>query len=72
MEAMRLNQQMLQENQNKVNQMRRQRDDEHAKIQEAIYLSKREEAKQMQNKQRKHIIYSQVNQDNVNKSAMIK
>ena len=36
---------MMEDNQNKINQMRRIRENEKQKIQEAIYLSKKEEAK---------------------------
>ena len=44
-ENMRMNQMVQQDNQMKINQMRKQRDMERQKIQEAIYLSKKEEAK---------------------------
>jgi hypothetical protein len=37
---------MEEENQQRVNQMRREREIERQKIQEAIYLSKKEEVKQ--------------------------
>jgi hypothetical protein len=41
-----MNQMMQEETQNRVNQMRKDRDVERQKIQEAIYLSKKEEVKQ--------------------------
>lgn len=46
MESLRMNQMMQEDNQNKINQMRKQREFERQKIQEAIYLSKKEEVKQ--------------------------
>ncbi len=46
MEQMRINQMMQEETQQRVNQMRKQREIERQKIQEAIYLSKKEEVKQ--------------------------
>lgn len=46
LDQMRVNQMMQEENQNKINAMRKQREMERQKIQEAIYLSKKEEAKQ--------------------------
>ena len=57
---------IAEENSQKVNNLRRQRGQEKAKIQEAIFLSKKEEAKQakmqmLQNKQRKNMLYSQIN-----------
>lgn len=45
MEQFRINQMMQEDHQNRVNQMRKQRDMERQKIQEAIYLSKKEEVK---------------------------
>lgn len=62
-EQMRMNQMVLEDNQTKINQIRRQRDLEKQKISEAIYLSKKEEAKQakmimLQNKQRKNIVFN--------------
>jgi Txe/YoeB family toxin of Txe-Axe toxin-antitoxin module len=45
MEQLRVNQMMQDENQMRINQMRKQRDMERQKIQEAIYLSKKEEVK---------------------------
>ena len=38
---------VMQENQQKINEARKQRENEKSKIQEAIYLSKKEEAKQL-------------------------
>lgn len=60
---MRMNQMMIEDNQMKINHMRKQREQEKQKIQEAIFLSKREEAKQgkivaLQNKQKKDIFFS--------------
>ena len=57
--------------------MRKQRDNERQKIQEAIYLSKKEEVKQqrfiqVQNKQRKQIYFSHAAQDAAVKNQMIK
>jgi hypothetical protein len=46
MESLRINQMMQEDNQQKINHMRRQREIERQKIQEAIYLSKKEEVKQ--------------------------
>jgi hypothetical protein len=46
MEQLRVRQMMEEENQQRVNQMRREREIERQKIQEAIYLSKKEEVKQ--------------------------
>jgi hypothetical protein len=44
---MRMNQMVQEENQSKIMQMRKQKEAERQKIQEAIYLSKKEEAKQL-------------------------
>lgn len=72
-----MQQMMQEEQQNKINQMRKQREIERQKIQEAIYLSKKEEVKQQRviqihNKQRKHVFYSQAAQDAQIKNQMIK
>ena len=50
---------------------------EKQKIQEAIYLSKKEEVKQQkylqaQNKHRSNIFYNQLSEENSNKQSMIK
>jgi hypothetical protein len=63
MEALRMNQMMQEDTQNRVNQMRKEREIERQKIQEAIYLSKKEEVKQqrviqLQNKQRKNVFFT--------------
>ena len=57
--------------------MRKQRDMERQKIQEAIYLSKKEEVKQqrfvqVQNKQRKNVFFNQAATDAAMKNQMIK
>ena len=77
MDQLRMNQMVQEENQKKINHMRAQRDMERQKIQEAIYLSKKEEVKQQKyiqvaNKQRKHVFYSQAAQDAAAKNQMIK
>lgn len=63
MEQLRINQMMQEETQQRVNQMRKEREIERQKIQEAIYLSKKEEVKQqrviqIQNKQRKNVFFT--------------
>jgi hypothetical protein len=63
MEQLRINQMMQEETQNRVNHMRKEREIERQKIQEAIYLSKKEEVKQqrviqIQNKQRKNVFFT--------------
>jgi hypothetical protein len=63
MEQLRMNQMVQEETQQRVNQMRREREIERQKIQEAIYLSKKEEVKQqrviqIQNKQRKNVFFT--------------
>jgi hypothetical protein len=68
---------MQEENQSRINQVRRQKEVERQKIQEAIYLSKKEEVKQQrfiqhQNKQRKEIFFSQQAQDAAVKNTMVK
>ena len=52
--------------------MRKQRINERQKIQEAIYLSKKEEVKQQKyqeahNRQRKNFFFDQMSQENANK-----
>jgi hypothetical protein len=68
---------MQEENSNKINAMRKQREMERQKIQEAIYLSKKEEAKQLkymqaQNRQRKNIFYEQQSNENAERNNLIK
>ena len=46
LDLLRMNQMVQEDNQNKINQMRTERENERQKIQEAIYLSKKEEVKQ--------------------------
>ena len=46
LDLLRMNQMVQEDNQNKINQMRKERENERQKIQEAIYLSKKEEVKQ--------------------------
>ena len=70
---MQYEQMMKEENQNKINDMRRQRQMEKAKIQEAIFLSKKEEAKQlkmvqMQNKQKQNYYFNQIGKQNEHKN----
>jgi hypothetical protein len=46
MEQLRMNQMVQEDQQQRINQMRREKEIERQKIQEAIYLSKKEEVKQ--------------------------
>ena len=46
LDLLRMNQMVQEDNQNKINQMRKERENERQQIQEAIYLSKKEEVKQ--------------------------
>ena len=46
LDLLRMNQMVQEDNQSKINQMRKERENERQKIQEAIYLSKKEEVKQ--------------------------
>lgn len=61
----------------KIHAMRQQRGQERQKIQEAIYLSKKEEVKQQRfvqdaNKQRKNVFFNQAANDAAMKNQMIK
>ena len=58
-----MNQMVQEDQQMRINQMRREKEIERQKIQEAIYLSKKEEVKQLrviqlQNKQRKNVYFT--------------
>lgn len=72
-----MNQMIQEENQQKIMALRKQKEMERQKIQEAIYLSKREEAKQLkfmqaQNRQKKNMFYSQIENENHGKNEMVK